>query len=680
MSFPDLHPVNELASSFQLYASPSEGGPSSVNATNPPKESLVPPISNDEKNPVKEKTPKSRWSIFSRRSSKSPMVEALPPTEDLKAPARSRWSKFRRRSSKSPKVKALPTMKKVMAPELWETPEVEPVQKKAQPPPEDLKASSEDLIAKQNETFAVENTQKKALPPQEDLKAPASKDLIAKQNETLTVENTQMKALPPPEDLKAPASKDLIAKQKETPAVEKKQEEALPPPDDSKAPASENLIAKQKQKEKPSVENKRKKQRGVIARVLQFLTFTCALFVVSPIISEELSGFYEGRMPPYANERREYTKPAPASDDMESRTNNAQSSAGKYPRGERTKPADAIPGDDILSQVPLEQRRSLALSFVTEAVDKVGPSVLRIDTETHLMGEEDGLPASSRPGFVQQGQGSGLIFSSDGLILTNAHVVEDATKVTVTLTDGRVYQAKVMGSDEIVDIAVLKILPYENGNGLVPSPVVNLPVADLGDSDSLLVGQIVIAVGSPGGLDNTVTMGIVSGLERSSAVVGIPHKKVDYIQTDAAINPGNSGGPLVDVETGKVVGINAAIRAHMEGTSFAIPINRVREIMHDLAKGNEVHHGYIGISLATCTPDWARQSNAQGASDIPQIPEVYGALVHKVFPRTPAEKGGLRESDVVLEINGQRVQSSDEARRLIDGAPVAKVSAAWPVS
>jgi S1-C subfamily serine protease len=256
-------------------------------------------------------------------------------------------------------------------------------------------------------------------------------------------------------------------------------------------------------------------------------------------------------MPPYANERREYTPPAPASDDMESRTSNEQSSAGKYHRGERTKPADDVPGgkeyspgnypgfertkpaddvpgENLLSQVPLEQRRRLALSFVTDAVDKVGPSVLRIDTETHLIGEEDGLPPSTRPGFVQQGQGSGLIFSSDGLILTNAHVVEDATKVTVTLTDGRVYQAKVMGSDEIVDIAVLKILPYANGNGLVTSPIANLPVADLGDSDSLLVGQIVIAVGSPGGLDNTVTMGIVSGLERSSAVVGIPHKKVDY--------------------------------------------------------------------------------------------------------------------------------------------------------
>jgi S1-C subfamily serine protease len=159
-----------------------------------------------------------------------------------------------------------------------------------------------------------------------------------------------------------------------------------------------------------------------------------------------------------------------------------------------------------------------------------------------------------------------------GFILTNAHVVEDANKVSVMLTDGRFFHCQVMGSDEIVDIAVLKML---NGNNGGPPIIANLPVAKLGDSNSLSVGKIVIAVGSPGGLDNTVTMGIVSGLERSSTMVGIPHKKVDYIQTDAAINPGYSGGPLIDVERGKVVGINAAICSHMEGTSFAIPINRV---------------------------------------------------------------------------------------------------------
>lgn len=197
-----------------------------------------------------------------------------------------------------------------------------------------------------------------------------------------------------------------------------------------------------------------------------------------------------------------------------------------------SKEEDKAEKKDVQKEVPekesLSARRSFALSYVTDAVHKVGPSVLRIDTETNIP-EEERLPAPHSPGlWIQQGQGSGLIFSPDGLILTNAHVVEGATKVTVTLTDGRVYLAEVRGSDEIVDIAVLKILP--NGDNKV---VQDLPVAELGDSDELNVGQIVIAVGSPGGLDNTVTMGIVSGLERSSTIVGIPHKKVDYIQTDA---------------------------------------------------------------------------------------------------------------------------------------------------
>jgi len=207
------------------------------------------------------------------------------------------------------------------------------------------------------------------------------------------------------------------------------------------------------------------------------------------------------------------------------------------------KPSDRAA--DSKQRESLEERQRKAVSFVTEAVERIGPSVVRIDTETRFLqdeAEEGIVPAHPQtPGFVQQGQGSGLIFSKDGYVLTNAHVVEDATKVTVTLTDGRVYQAEVKGVDEIVDIAVLKILPQDSSHGKSSSsssstPIPRLPVADLGDSDKLTVGQLVVAVGSPGGLDNTVTMGIVSGLERSSAVVGIPHKKVDYIQTDAAIN------------------------------------------------------------------------------------------------------------------------------------------------
>jgi S1-C subfamily serine protease len=322
---------------------------------------------------------------------------------------------------------------------------------------------------------------------------------------------------------------------------------------------------------------------------------------------------------------------------------------------------------------PLAERRSIALSYVKEAVQKVGPAVLRIDTETHYSNGEEQMMEEGRimgapvPGWVQQGQGSGLIFSSKGFVLTNAHVVEGASKVTVTLTDGRVMQAQVMGTDEIVDIAVLKILPMSGS-----TQVEDLPVAEFGNSDELDVGQIVIAVGSPGGLDNTVTMGIVSGLERSSTMVGIPHKQVDYIQTDAAINPGNSGGPLVDVERGCVIGINACIRANMEGTSFAIPINRVRELLDDLSQGNAIHHGSVGVALSNMTPELARQSNEGAKTERDKMPEVFGSLVHKVFPKSPAEMGGLRPLDIIVEIGGKSIKCSDDARRLIDRSPVEK--------
>ena len=197
------------------------------------------------------------------------------------------------------------------------------------------------------------------------------------------------------------------------------------------------------------------------------------------------------------------------------------------------------------------------MGYVAEAVAKTGPAVLRIDTETDIeravhMGEQiddqggtypeqnqdderdgeemDGIP--DRLKFIQQGQGSGVIFCKEGLVLTNAHVVQGASRVTVTLTDGRRFRAEVKGADDIVDIAVLKIL-FENENDNSKGNKVALPVAEFGDSDELQVGQFVVAVGSPGGLDNTVTMGIISGLKRSSEVVGLMHKKVDFIQTDA---------------------------------------------------------------------------------------------------------------------------------------------------
>jgi S1-C subfamily serine protease len=169
-------------------------------------------------------------------------------------------------------------------------------------------------------------------------------------------------------------------------------------------------------------------------------------------------------------------------------------------------------------------------------------------------------------------------------------------------------------------------------------------------------------------------MGIVSGLARSGASVGIAHKKVNFIQTDAAINPGNSGGPLVDVATGRVIGINAVTSTNMEGTSFSIPINRVRDILDDLSKGRPIHHSYIGISCATISPEWAKQNNKASTNAAAALPEVHGAIVAKVFPRTPADKCGLRQNDVLLKIGDTEIRSADDARRLIDGASVDEVS------
>ena len=309
----------------------------------------------------------------------------------------------------------------------------------------------------------------------------------------------------------------------------------------------------------------------------------------------------------------------------------------------------------------MDPQRALAISYVKDAVQKVSPSVLRIDTETHLK-EEDGVRIS--PGWLQEGQGSGVIFSAEGLVLTNAHVVDDTTKVSVTLADGRSFRAQVAGSDEVTDIAVLKILT--DGDAIE-----QFPVAEFGDSDTLEVGQFVVALGSPGGLDMTATMGIVSGLRRSPSDVGLSHKKVDYIQTDAALNPGNSGGPLVDVENGCVVGINACIRSNMEGTSFSIPINKVQEIIGDLAAGRPVSHSYIGAAMADCTPSWARQVNANNDGSW-TIPEVHGAFVSKVFPDSPAGAAGLQMNDVIIDIGGTKITSSEDASRCVDRAPVGK--------
>ncbi|MEO8892424.1 MAG: HhoA/HhoB/HtrA family serine endopeptidase, partial [Coleofasciculaceae cyanobacterium] len=255
-----------------------------------------------------------------------------------------------------------------------------------------------------------------------------------------------------------------------------------------------------------------------------------------------------------------------------------------------------------------------------------------------------------------RGQGSGFIIDQSGVILTNAHVVDQADKVTVLLKDGRTFLGKVQGVDQVTDLAVVKI----DGK--------DLPVADLGDSNQVKVGDWAIAVGNPLGLDNTVTLGIISTLQRSSAQVGIPDKRLDFIQTDAAINPGNSGGPLLNSQ-GQVIGINTAIRPDAMGIGFAIPVNQAKAISSQLAKGEKVHHPYLGIRMITLTPELASENNQDPNSPF-MVPEVNGVLVAQVLPNTPAAAAGMRRGDVVTEINGQGIITADQLQRVVEGSGV----------
>ncbi|MEJ1929749.1 HhoA/HhoB/HtrA family serine endopeptidase [Nostoc sp. NIES-2111] len=307
-------------------------------------------------------------------------------------------------------------------------------------------------------------------------------------------------------------------------------------------------------------------------------------------------------------------------------------------------------------------------SFVTAAVNRVGSAVVRIDTERTITRRVD--PFLEDPFFRRffgegfQGQlpaeqlrglGSGFIIDKSGLILTNAHVVDKADRVTVRLKDGRSFEGKVQGIDEVTDLAVVKI---NAGN--------SLPVAPLGSSNSVQVGDWAIAVGNPLGFDNTVTLGIVSTLKRSSAQVGITDKRLDFIQTDAAINPGNSGGPLLN-DQGEVIGINTAIRADAMGIGFAIPIDKAKAIAVQLERDGKVAHPYLGVQMATLTPELAQQNNNDPNSAF-AIPEVNGVLVIRVVPNSPAANAGVRRGDVILQVDGQAITSAEQLQSVVENS------------
>jgi len=257
-------------------------------------------------------------------------------------------------------------------------------------------------------------------------------------------------------------------------------------------------------------------------------------------------------------------------------------------------------------------------------------------------------PQSRGPGeqrkFEQRGLGSGVIVSRDGYILTNNHVVEDADQITVRLSDGREFKAEVIGTDPPSEIAVVQIKADRD-----------LPVARLGDDETMEVGDWVLAVGSPFGLEQTVTSGIISATGRHG--VGITEYE-NFIQTDAAINPGNSGGPLVNMN-GEVVGINTAIASRSGGymgIGFAVPINMARKIMDRLVDEGEVVRGWLGVSIQPLTPEMAESMD---------ITADKGVLVSQVFEDAPAAEGGIRAGDVVLEFNGKAVSDPSELQSTV---------------
>ena len=290
-------------------------------------------------------------------------------------------------------------------------------------------------------------------------------------------------------------------------------------------------------------------------------------------------------------------------------------------------------------------------NVIVKAVERVGPSVVRIDTEKDInnpMGQLFGLGPSTQR---QQGQGSGFITRANGLIFTNEHVVRGADRVNVTLPDGRRFQGTVLGGDPLTDVAVVKVVAE------------NLPVASLGNSDQLRPGEWAIAIGNPFGLNNTVTAGIISAVDRTDANIG-EGQRVPYIQTDAAVNPGNSGGPLISA-AGEVIGMNTAIRkAPGAGLSFAVPINLAKRIAQQIVSTGQASHPFIGVQLRSLTPQLAREINA--TSTRCTVPVVNGVLVVDVVPDTPAESAGIRQCDLIRAVNGTSVENPSEVQLAVD--------------
>jgi serine protease Do len=289
-------------------------------------------------------------------------------------------------------------------------------------------------------------------------------------------------------------------------------------------------------------------------------------------------------------------------------------------------------------------------SPIVALVKECSPAVVNIDTEK--MVKRDFGPFGDDPFFREffgrefenfnrtipmKGKGSGFIVDGkEGYILTNNHVVGDADKITVTLLDGRTFEASLVGKDPTFDLAVVRVKAD------------NLPSLELGDSDAAEVGEWVVAIGNPHGFENSVTAGIISAKNRTLQAADVNFR--GFLQTDAAINPGNSGGPLLDMK-GRVIGINTAIVPYAQGLGFAVPVNMAKQIMSDLIENGEVKRGMLGIML---------QDLDQAFAETYKVPVERGAVVAQVMPDSPAEKAGLKRGDVISAIDGNEMNKASD--------------------
>lgn len=300
---------------------------------------------------------------------------------------------------------------------------------------------------------------------------------------------------------------------------------------------------------------------------------------------------------------------------------------------------------------PVEQA-----NFVTSVVKTVEPAVVQINVSRSLDGvflrPFFGRPSGNSAAPMLRGVGSGFVIDADGLVLTNAHVVERADKVTVTFQDGRILDGKVLGKDPVTDVAVIQVDSK------------NLPAVTIGDSDRVQQGQWAIAIGNPLGLQETVTVGVISATHRFSRDIGIPDKRIGFIQTDAAINPGNSGGPLLNAQ-GEVIAVNSAIIGGTQGLGFAIPINTAQKIARQLIANGKAEHPYIGIEMVSLTPQVKQKFN-RIPNRQPDLTSDRGILIMAIEPNSPAEAVRLQVGDVIQAVNDRRVTTAETLQELLD--------------